>query len=196
MQAAHAEGRLTLSATMQLGGDGAVPGCCGSELRCSRPEARAVSSPCNIHGVCGAVCMHGFPLRGGFVDMPDPENYSYYVYLLLHLLSARDDVGDAYIDFGCRFRTTWARYVAQHPELPQQARDLRIMVNWLHAAGHDLSCQMLHSGRYTLGAGRRVGEEAEQLWSMTRVSGGGGYSSSIGGCGCKRVSETECPCLR
>lgn len=181
VRAAHGEGRLTLADTMA--GDGGLSGGdagaaavgdaagCSSSLRCSRPEARSINSPCDIHGVCGAVCMHCFPLRGGFVDMPDPENYSYYIYLLLQLLQERSDLTDVYIDFGCRFKVTWERYLSLHPELPQHARDLRIMVNWLHAAGHDHACQLRNSGRYTPGAGRRVGEEAEQVWSMTKVPG-------------------------
>lgn len=142
---------------------------CASTLTCSRPEGVAAnSSPCDVHGVVGTVCMHGVPLRGGFLDMETPECFSHYILLLTNLVLERADIGDVYIDFGCRFKKTWKRFVEQHPELPAQAADLRILVNWLHGAGHDLACEVSNSGRYTKDAGRRIGEEAEQMWSLTK----------------------------
>ena len=103
------------------------------------------------------------------MDMPVPENFSQYIKQLEYLLQQRPDVVDAYIDFGCRFKVTWQRYVESHPSLPPEAAQLRIMVNWLHAAGHELACELVNSGRYSEGAGWRVGEELEHLWSLTKV---------------------------
>ena len=79
---------------------------------------------------------------------------------------------DVYIDFGCRIRSTWQRYVAQHSDLPDAAAALRILVNWMHGSGHDVACQLKNSGRYADESGWRVGEEIEQLWSIGKVGKG------------------------
>ena len=113
--------------------------------------------------------MHNVPVHGAFCDMRTPEQFSYYLFIIEHLIHLRPDLSDVYIDFGCRIRSTWSRYVAKHPELPSEASRLRIMVNWMHGSGHDMACQLVNSGRYTESAGRRIGEEIEQLWSTTKV---------------------------
>lgn len=55
-------------------------------------------------------------------------------------------------------------------EVPLSAGEVTIMVNWMHAASHDMSCQLENSGRFREGAGFVVGEQSEQLWAMTKVS--------------------------
>ncbi|GIL61146.1 hypothetical protein Vafri_15552 [Volvox africanus] len=144
---------------------------CRSSLHCVRSDASALGSIVDIHGVCGAVCMHTVPLRGLFCDLRTSEQFSYYLHMLEYLIRQRHDLQDVYIDFGCRIRSTWERFVAQHPDLPDEAASLRILVNWMHGAGHDLACQLQNSGRYTDEAGWRVGEEIEQLWSMGKPLG-------------------------
>jgi hypothetical protein len=47
----------------------------------------------------------------------------------------------------------------------------RLLVNWMHAEGHTLQCQLNHSGRHTEGAGRQNSEGAEQGWAMLKVHG-------------------------
>ena len=61
---------------------------------------------CDTQGVCGAVYMHGIPVKNGFVDMPTPENFSYYIFLLTVLLLGGRPFRDVYIDFGCRFKAS------------------------------------------------------------------------------------------
>ncbi|PNH11695.1 hypothetical protein TSOC_001461, partial [Tetrabaena socialis] len=175
VESAHAAGRLNLrSALKETESDpwDSDPCACQSSLHCARPDASSASGPCDIHGVCGAVCMHTIPLHGLFCDMRTPEQFAYYLFMLDHLVQQRPDVQDVYIDFGCRIRSTWERYVAAHPQLPAEAK-LRIMVNWMHGSGHDVACQLTNCGRYMEGAGRGIGEQIEQLWSMTKVGGVG-----------------------
>jgi Kyakuja-Dileera-Zisupton transposase len=177
-QAAYKQGRLNLpsiigaspAAAAAYGGDDEEEATCSASLSCSRPSAAASSCPSDVHGVCGGVCMHGIPLRDVFINMPLPENFSYYLLMLDRLVRLRPDLADVYIDFGCRFKGTWLRFVApREDDLPSSAKDVKIMVNWMHAKGHEASCELTNSGRFTEGAGWRVGEEEEQLWAMSKV---------------------------
>lgn len=185
VQDRHTAGTLNLAALKAAaGGAGAAAGLdsddddeeeqqgtCATSLSCSRPDTSSSSSgPCDVHGVCGAVCVHGIPLKEVFIHMPAPENFSLYLLALAHIVSQRPDVGDVYIDFGCRIKGTWQRFVKAHPEL-RRAHDgqQRILVNWLHGSAHELSCQLINSGRFTVAAAWRVGEATEQLWSQTKV---------------------------
>lgn len=151
---------------------------CSASLSCSRPEAVNSGSPCDIHGMVGAVCTHTIPVRHTFMDMRGPEQFIYYLVLLFHLVTmvvqANMLLGDVYIDFACRLCKTWQRIVNARRDLTPTVRDacgrLRIIVNWMHGSSHDIACQLQHGGRYAAGAGRKVGENSEQLWSMTKAS--------------------------
>ena len=143
-------------------------GPCATSLRCANAEAKP-SGPCNVFGVVGCVCAHTIPVRGAFVDMPTNEQFAYYLIILHELLLERPDLKDVYIDIGCRLMHTWVRYVESNPELPKEWADVRIMVNWMHASAHSLACEIANSARFKQDAGRRVGENTEQLWSMLKV---------------------------
>ncbi|KAG2482899.1 hypothetical protein HYH03_018181 [Edaphochlamys debaryana] len=175
VRALHLQGRLDLKSALgeaEAGAEAEADACvCQSSLHCSRPQASSSAGPLDVHGVCGAVCVHGFPVRGVFCDMQTPEQFAYYLLMLGHLVKQRPDLKHVYMDFGCRFKRTWERYVARRRDLPQSAAQLKIMVNWMHGAGHDLACQLTNSGRFTEGAGRQIGEEIEQLWSSTKPVG-------------------------
>lgn len=54
-------------------------------------------------------------------------------------------------------------------ELPSTAHSIKLMVNWMHGASHDMACQLRNNGRFQAGAAWVVGEQIEQLWSMLRV---------------------------
>ena len=43
-----------------------------------------------------------------------------------------------------------------------------MLVPWMHAFDHDLPCQLKFNPLYRLGAGRRVGEQTEQLWAKMK----------------------------
>lgn len=87
----------------------------------------------------------------------------------LSCLQVKGRLRDVYIDFACRLSKTWQRFVSGYPELHDACPDLRIMVNWMHGSSHDLLCQLQNNGRFQEGAGRKVGENSEQLWSLTKV---------------------------
>lgn len=64
-----------------------------------------------------------------------------------------------YIDFGCRFKSTWQRYASAEGIA---AEELQIMVNWMHGSSHEIACQLKNSGRFKARVGHRVGE---RRWS-------------------------------
>ena len=69
----------------------------------------------------------------------------------------------------CNEATVLPRSQVLGEDLPISAHDIKIMVNWMHGASHDMSCQLRNNGRFQEGARSVVGEQAEQLWSMIRV---------------------------
>jgi hypothetical protein len=72
-------------------------GGCGSDLSCARAESSATGEKKNRHGVLGAGCMHGLPVRGSFVDLLTPENFSYYLIMLFFVLYyANGRIGHVY----------------------------------------------------------------------------------------------------
>lgn len=142
-------------------------GKCTTNLHCARLSAAAsANKPCDIHGVVGWCCSHGIPLRGVYCNMPTPEQFCFYLLSLGRLTKQCSEL-DVYIDFGCRFKVTWERYLASL-DLPEKP-DVHIMVNWMHGASHQMSCQLQNCGRFQDGAGARVGEQMEQLWSLLKV---------------------------
>lgn len=89
-------------------------------------------------------------------------------------------IGDLYVDFACKLKVTFSNYIKvlqDHGEGEERnaamlaaMREIRLLVNWMHGSSHELSCQVQHMGRYAEGAGRKVGENTEQLWSLLKVS--------------------------
>lgn len=145
------------------------PQLCTSALSCARHQSKSTTAY-DINGVIGAVCSHGAPVRGTFANLPTPENFVYYMEVLLHLVRRCPSVRDVYIDFGCRLSGSWQRLIEKlGTDVPGEAKQLRVMVNWLHASSHDFACQISNSGRFKAGAAWTVGEMIEQLWAQTKV---------------------------
>lgn len=151
---------------------------CSINMHCAREDPPTVTGPCDIQGVVGGVCSHGIPLKGLFVDMHAAEQFIYYLVIFCHLLRLCLEKGvavrDVYVDFGCRLSKTWSRFISKQPQklaagTHDMAASLRIIVNWMHGSSHDLACQLKNNGRYISNAGRKVGENSEQLWSMIKV---------------------------
>jgi len=157
---------------------------CESHLSCGRNEA-STSTAMTVHAVGGGACGHGVPLAGTFVDMKTAEQYIYYLVIIQFLLSSGSagKFSDLYIDFGCRFKKTFARYIERNGShlAPLGATSVRIMVNWMHGASHNLACQLLNNGRYAQGAGHVDGEDMERLfkWLKVRVRLGFGRCLSL-----------------
>jgi hypothetical protein len=102
--------------------------------------------------------------------------YSYYLVALGDILPKTRSIVVVYMDIACKIKHTWKRYIDQElvgkldSATIEYLRSIQMHVNWLHAAGHNFECQIKNSGRYQDDAGRRVGEQIEQLWSMLKVS--------------------------
>lgn len=145
---------------------------CTVNLSCARVDGSS-SGPCDIKGVVGGTCAHTIPIRGMFIDMRTAECFVFYIILLTSLLKSvrPNTIQYIYIDFACRLKSSWGKYLSNRPSLPAWFKSVVLLVNWLHACAHDLGCQLSNSGRYAVGAGHRDGEHAERLWSMTKVCG-------------------------
>lgn len=51
-----------------------------------------------------------------------------------------------------------------------QNLQIKMLINWMRGAGHNLDCQLKSCGRYTEGAGRCAGgEQGEQMWAPVKV---------------------------
>ncbi|KAL6749972.1 hypothetical protein V8C86DRAFT_2826587 [Haematococcus lacustris] len=124
----------------------------------------------SVHGLVGFCCCHGVPSLGLFCNMPTPEQFAFYLLALTAIMAYSCKV-DFYIDFGCRLKITWARYVDALGH-PPSWKDVRIMVNWMHGASHNQRCQVQNNGRHQPGSGWRYGEQCEQLWSMLKDMAG------------------------
>jgi hypothetical protein len=174
----HARNQLTLQ---HLVGDGgtATQTVCSAEVRCARPLVPHKPAGVDVCGVVGTVCHHVVPVRGGFVDLLTYESFSYYIVLLDDLLQKLPNVGHVFVDFACKLGISWGRHLvrlfapggtlADKPGLQERFGQVRLLVNWLHAEGHTLECQLKHSGRHTDGTGRKHGEGTEQLWALAKV---------------------------
>jgi hypothetical protein len=145
-RAAHAAKQQSAPAFVADDADDVNAHVCTSNLQFARQNASA-TGPKNSHGIVGAVCRHGTPLRGCFVDMPAPEQFCYYFFMLIYLLRRRPDLllGFFYVDIGCRLLGSWQTWVARcvaSGEADPAWAGLRIVVPWMHAAGHNLACQL------------------------------------------------------
>jgi hypothetical protein len=161
----------------EAAGHGASGGPCTTVVGCARPDAPRKPAGVDTCGVVKTVCAHGFSVLGGVVDMCQYESFPFYLVLLHQLLLVfKGKVGDVFVDFACQLRSTWTRYVAHlaasgeiTPEQASKFGSIRLLVNWMHAEGHNLECQLTASGRHTQGAGRRHGENVEQIWALLKV---------------------------
>ncbi|KAJ9512251.1 hypothetical protein QJQ45_012812 [Haematococcus lacustris] len=161
-----------LLGTAASGPDDTEQADCSSSLSCSRPEVSNKSGPVSIFGLVGFCCCHGVPALGLFCNMPTPEQFAFYLLALTVIMAGGSCKNiDFFIDFGCRLKTTWARYVDAGGK-PSSWKAVRIMVNWMHGASHNQRCQVQNNGRHQPGSGWRYGEQCEQLWSMLKAIAG------------------------
>lgn len=173
----HREGRLSLAAlraealTSENDDNTNEEEGCSTVLHCARPKAFEAGAV-DIFGVVGFVCSHGIPVRGSFADMRTPEQFAYYIVIMLWMLMRCSSIRDIYVDFACKLRVSWLLFLLAHPHLLKDyeyIRHVRLMVGWMHGASHVLSCQIQNCGKFIPDTARSIGEQAESLWSMLKV---------------------------
>ena len=71
------------------------------------------------------------------------------------------DLSAYHVVFTCRYK---ARHVRNCPD-----SNLKIKIDWLHGKAHIPSCELANSGMFEEGQGRRVGQQAEQLWAIMKA---------------------------
>jgi hypothetical protein len=98
--------------------------------------------------------------------------------LLEDLVRRISNIGDAFVYFACKLRVTWEFYkhalcagrLAGDQDMCPRFDKVRLQVNWLHAKGHTVQCQLSCRGCHIDGAGRKYGEGTEQLWALVKVT--------------------------
>ncbi|KAL6754406.1 hypothetical protein V8C86DRAFT_2703194 [Haematococcus lacustris] len=170
-QAEGMGGAATSAAGARVADDNEGHGCSAS-LSCARPGTSSTTAgqPCAVRGIVGFVCCHGVPLLGMYCNMRTAEQFVYYLIalaLLLQQCSSMLYLMHVYIDFACQLKITWARYAAV---LHLDTERMRLMVNWMHGASHNMACQLKNNGRYLEGSAHQVGEQTEQHWSQLKLS--------------------------
>ena len=151
-------------------GEGVLPACT-TALSCNRENSYNTRAELDICGLVSVVCTHGFPALGCTIAMTAAENHSYYDAAFEHLFRSKSTVRQVYLDLMCRYkgrlRRLLERLVAGGYITPE-CLDVKLLIPWMHAFDHDLTCQLKFSGLYAEGVGRRVGEQTESLWSVIK----------------------------
>jgi len=136
---------------------------CSTRLSCARTQSRH-GALYDRFGIIGTVCIHGIPLLNSFCDLRGPENFVYYMLMLLWITMYCSSMSTVYVDFGCRLSKSWERLLQR----TFATSKLTILVNWMHGASHDLACQIQNCGRFRGKTAWSVGEQIEQLWSLLK----------------------------
>ncbi|EFN53324.1 hypothetical protein CHLNCDRAFT_58610 [Chlorella variabilis] len=126
-------------------------GACSSNLTCSRPSASA-RGVVDVSGLAGVFCNHCVAGRDAMLAMRTPEQWEYHIRTFTSVLLRRPDIADAYIDIGCRLKTSLLAALQRHVDAgdlaPGVLEKLNVMVPWMHAFDHDVPCQLQFSGLY------------------------------------------------
>ena len=146
-------------------------GACTTALHCNRESIKQKRGEMDIQGTVAIVCAHVFSGEGCCLPMTTPENHHYYNVLLEHFLRSRPDVADIYLDLMCRYHGKLKLIIQKlkgEGVLPPSADYINMLLPMMHAFDHDQDCQLKFSGLFAEGAGRRVGEQTEVLWSEVK----------------------------
>lgn len=142
---------------------------CTSALSCNRELSHLNRAEMDICGVVSIVCAHNIPALRTTIAMTAPENHSFYDAAFREFFKFRSNGIDAiYLDLMCRYSARLKLLIDDMVEGDTTLAPLRevdMLLPWMHAFDHDLSCQLDFSGLYRLGAGRRVGEQTESWWA-------------------------------
>lgn len=150
--AAAAQERAANEAALQSREADAAGGlpACTTALTCNR-EIASARGDVDRQGLVAVVCAHAFPGFNLVLGMPTHEQHSFYDYVLEELLRKRPDVKAIYLDLSCRYKQRFLRLLLR---LQTEGRicvgpeDVALLLPWMHAFDHDMSCQQLNSGMY------------------------------------------------
>jgi hypothetical protein len=127
---------------------------CTTALSCNR-EIAGARGEVDRQGLVAVVCAHAFPGLDLVAPMPTPEQHSYYDYLLEHLVRARPDIKAIYLDLSCRYKQRFLRLLQRlrtEGRISIGPEDVKLLLPWMHAFDHDMSCQLQNSGLYQVRA--------------------------------------------
>lgn len=115
----------------------------------------------DITGVGGLFCRHGFLLL--LLNMYTGERWSYATYMLYMLLAVYGvQVSHFWYDINCRYGAHFKRWCNGQHDLPAAVLAAMAAINFpvppFHLSAHKVSCQLLHSAREMLKAGRGSGK--------------------------------------
>ena len=152
--------------------DGRIYAACTSALSCNREFSTGTRADLQYHGAVAVVCTHIIPVERCAIAMPAPEQHMYYTAAFKELFTKRPDVRYVYLDIMCRYHRQFYIMLQELVDLgvaPSNiVQDVKALLPWMHAFDHDLSCQLVFSGLYQTGVGRRVGEQTESWWSLVK----------------------------
>ena len=139
---------------------------CEQRIRASRDPDKNISGSWKLaeHCVCAAVCAHGIVPRNGVISSDRPEHFGLYFDLTHRLCDARSFCYVC-IDNGCQVGPSFQK---RFPDLLQKHPTMRFTTGSWHGAAHKLSCRVHNSMTFQSGAGRRHGENTEQLWAALK----------------------------
>jgi hypothetical protein len=149
----------------------AVPGsACATALTCNRSIAHRRTELDRV-GLIAVVCAHVFAGFNLVVPMLTPEQHYFYDVVLSTLLIACPHLHAIYLDLACRYGGRFRRLLKRlvdEDRVGSQVLQVLLKLPWMHAFDHSMVCQLLNSGMFQVGAGRRVGEMTEALWALLK----------------------------
>jgi len=137
---------------------------CGQHMSCAREKQGNGPEKLSDNCIVGAICSHGIPLRGGFINSTRPEHFGLYVWLIRMRILPFRAIWDLYIDFNCKFAAHFRNLGLNI----SYADYIRFLTPWMHGASHEMRCRLLYSGLFADSSGRRHGEYTEVFWSRVR----------------------------
>lgn len=152
-------------------GVASVVGACTTALSCNREATSHTRGEMAFFGMVCVVCAHVFPGLNLCIPMPTPEQHMFYDYVLGEAIRSRPDLVAIYLDLMCRYHKRFralADDLIRQDVVAPEAREIALLIPWMHAFDHDLACQLQFSALYRHGAGRRVGEQTEAWWSLLK----------------------------
>jgi hypothetical protein len=122
-------------------------------------------------GQVAVVSSHIFPGLGLAVGMTTPEQHIFYDMVLGEALKCTSHLGVIFLDLMCRYHARFnllREGLIERGIVKAAAKNIKLLLPWMHGFDHDMDCQLEFSGLYAEGVGRRVGEQTESWWAKIK----------------------------